>query len=76
MEVLDALRTAWELLGGGGREEPWAVDEQAFAEHFGIDYEVFANALARLDLAHRDMYEKTMRVNPEAAVTWAIFVAT
>ncbi len=55
-------------------EEPWARDESSFADHFGVEYEEFAEMVGQLDFAHREMYDATLKVNPEAAVTWVVFL--
>ena len=75
--MLDVLKKAWELVTGETGDEPvepWATDEDAFADHFGATYD---NFVARVDLLNRsdhELYEKTFRVNPEAAVTWIFFL--
>lgn len=75
--MLNMLKGAWNLFAGaGGRhEEPWATDEEAFGDHFGINYSDYADMVAGLDQAHVELYEKTMEINPEAAVAWVVFIA-
>lgn len=70
--LLDALRSAWDFVSGDKTEvlEDWAEDEGAFEDHFGISYESFNEKLHTLDRARFDLYEKTLKVNPEAAVIW------
>jgi hypothetical protein len=75
MQILEALRVAWHLVSGGEVDEPWANDEQAFEEHFGRSYEEFERLIGALDQANSQLYEKTLEVNPEAAVTWVFFLA-
>jgi hypothetical protein len=76
MEFLDSLKKAWRFFGGGGVNEPWATDEAAFEEHFGTSYEDFEERVASLDQAHTQLYEKTLEVNPEAAVVWVYFLTS
>lgn len=74
MEFLDGLRRAWSFFGGGPVDEAWATDEIAFEEHFGQSYDEFEARVASLDQAHTALYEKTLEVNPEAAITWVFFI--
>ena len=74
MEFLDSLRKAWRFFGGDHVDEAWATDEVAFEEHFGASYEAFEEKVASLDQAHATLYERTLEVNPEAAITWVFFV--
>ena len=75
MQILDALKAAWSLIKGGGVDEPWAGDEQAFEEHFGRTYEEFEQLLSELDQGNSQLYEKTLEINPEAAVVWVFFIS-
>lgn len=75
MALLEMLQKAWRLVGNDDVAEPWATDEDAFEDHFGFEYEAFAEAVGSLDRAQHDLYEKTIDVNPEAAVTWVVFIA-
>lgn len=70
--LLDALRRAWGLLQSKP-VEPWAADEGAFYEHFGYLYPDFAELVSALDQANNQLYEKTLEVNPEAAVAWVLW---
>lgn len=63
------------LFKSGGPQEPWMENEEAFQAHFGQSYEDFAIILANLDQAHNELYEKTVKVNPEAAVVWAFYIS-
>jgi hypothetical protein len=76
MEFLDSLRAAWKFFGGSHVDEPWATDEAAFEEHFGASYEDFEARVASLDQAHTQLYERTLEVNPEAAITWVFFTTS
>lgn len=76
--LLEALRSAWDLVSGNKTEviESWAENEESFEEHFGISYSEFDERLKMLDRSQFDLYEKTLKVNPEAAVTWIFFLFT
>ena len=75
MPLLDILKRGWEIFGHGDiPTELWATDEGEFENHFGRSYEEFVERLSGLDRSHTEMYEKTMQVNPEAAVAWVFFL--
>jgi hypothetical protein len=76
--LLEALRSAWDLVAGNKTEvlEAWAEDELVFEEHFGVPYEEFDEKLHMLDRGQFELYEKTLKINPEAAVTWVFFLMT
>lgn len=76
MEFLEALRKAWHLFGGGRFNEPWASDETAFEEHFGVSYAEFEERLASLDQANSQLYERTLQTNPEAAIVWVFYITS
>lgn len=78
MEFLDSLRKALKFFGGGSGhvKEAWASDEAAFEDHFHASYGDFQDRLSMLDSANTQLYEKTLEVNPEAAVTWVFFVTS
>lgn len=76
LQLLGYLGKALDFLGGGKANEPWMNDEQAFEERFGFPYEEFASRVSELDQAHNDLYEKTLEVNPEAAVTWVFWLTS
>jgi len=74
--ILQAIKAAWEILAG--REEvehveDWAEDELAFEDHFDVPYHEYADKVSGLERADFDLYEKTLQVNPEAAVLWVIW---
>lgn len=74
--MLNLLRGAWDLFSGKEHsDEPWATDEEAFSNHFGVDYDDYADMVDGLDRAHSQLYEDTMKINPEAAVTWVVFIS-
>jgi len=54
------------------RVEPWLDDEDKFEKHFGIAYEDFTTLVTVLSPEQAEKYEKTRRVNVEAAILWAI----
>jgi hypothetical protein len=54
---------------------PWASSPEAFESYFQVNYEEFAQLVDNLDQARADLYEKTLEVNPEAAVTWVFWVS-
>jgi hypothetical protein len=74
MKVDGLLNLATSLAGLFGRgpdaEEPWAQDEMLFEEHFDTPYEVFTEKLFHLSADQQKRYQKTLEVNPEAAVLW------
>lgn len=76
MEFLSGLRNAWKFFGGGTVDEAWATDEVAFEEHFGASYESFEERVAALDQGNAQLYEQTLEVNPEAAITWVFFITS
>ena len=76
MEFLDSLRKALKFFKGGHIEEGWATNEAAFEEHFHVSYADFQERVASLDFARTQLYEKTLEVNPEAAITWIFFVTS
>jgi hypothetical protein len=75
--MLDTLKKAWELVAGDTSDELvelWATDEDAFADHFGATYQTFVERVDTISRADHELYEKTFKVNPEAAVTWVFFL--
>lgn len=74
MPILGELSSIFASILGDGPEviEPWAEDEQKFEEHFDCTYSDFAEAVAGLHREEDDLYRKTMKVNPEAAVLWVL----
>lgn len=76
MDFLDSLRAAWKFFGGNQVNELWATNEDAFEEHFSASYEEFETRLASLDQGRAQLYEKTLEVNPEAAITWVFFTTS
>lgn len=58
--------------GSIAAQEPWAQDEELFAVHFGAEYEEFCYKLTILNADQQVRYQKTLEVNPEAAVLWVI----
>jgi hypothetical protein len=78
MNLVDIAQGLQGILGlfAGHEEaqEPWAQDEELFAEHFGATFEEFADKLAMLSVDQQRRYEKTIEVNPEAAVLWVVMM--
>jgi hypothetical protein len=60
--------------GSPDAEEPWALDEMLFEEHFDTPYWAFCEKLVRLNSDQQKRYWATLEVNPEAAVLWVIMV--
>lgn len=75
MALLDLLKGLTGFSNDDGVIEPWAEDPTVFRDHFGVPFDEFEERLSNLDRAHIDLYEKTLRVNPEAAVTWVFWIA-
>jgi hypothetical protein len=78
MDLLSALKAAHHL-GEAARElsqssppHPWETDEDAFLQHFGVPYEDFLEIAALLSTEQRELLQKTLEVNPEAAVLWIL----
>jgi hypothetical protein len=71
VDIAQGLQGILNLFAGSDEaEEPWAQDEGLFADHFGITIEEFAGKLALLSVDQQNRYQKTLEVNPEAAVLW------
>lgn len=76
MALLDLLKGfAGFHSGHGDHVEPWAESDEQFYEHFNVTFEEFEERLHSLDQAHLELYEKTFKVNPEAAVTWIFWIS-
>ncbi len=75
VDIAQGLQGILHLFAGSDEaQEPWAQDEQLFAEHFGATIEEFAEKLALLNVDQQRRYEKTLEANPEAAVLWVIMM--
>lgn len=75
VDVAQGLQGILTLFAGHSEaQEPWAQDEVLFADHFGASIEEFAEKLALLNVDQQRRYEKTLEVNPEAAVLWVIMM--
>lgn len=52
--------------------EPWLHDEMSFFQHFGAPFEKYAEIASLLSPEQNEMLQKTLTVNPEAAVLWVL----
>lgn len=52
--------------------EPWLEDEDAFFAHFDIPHSDFCELIRLLSKEQQRKYERTRKVNVEAAILWAI----
>jgi hypothetical protein len=68
VDLLGALHQALSSETG----PDWLSDEDAFCRHFGVPYEDFAEVASCLDQGQRDLLDRTLEVNPEAAVLWVL----
>jgi hypothetical protein len=80
MDLLGTFGTIQKVLslfaGTPGSGEPWASNEEAFEVHFGESYGYFTEVLQHLSPEQGEMFEATIRVNPEAAVLWILSMET
>ncbi len=51
---------------------PWATDELAFERHFGVPFAAYHEVTQHLLPEQMDLLERTIDVNPEAAVLWIL----
>jgi hypothetical protein len=76
MDLIGALGTFEKVLdlfaGSPAPHEPWAASEEAFGQHFGDSYEDFMALVGCLSPEQASLLEKTLEVNPEAAVLWVL----
>lgn len=77
MALLDLLKgfAGFRSEEDHGHVEPWAESDENFYEHFNVSFDEFEERLHSLDQAHLALYEKTFKVNPEAAVTWVFWIS-
>jgi len=77
MDILGALTAAHHLRGivsevRRGPQKDWEKDENAFLTHFGVPFEEYALIVSHMTDEQRNLLEKTIAVNPEAAVLWVL----
>jgi hypothetical protein len=76
MDLITGLGAVKEILTSFGGTpdsgEPWAADEASFERHFGATYTFFREVLEHLSPEQEERFEKTMQINPEAAVLWIL----
>jgi len=71
MNLLGSIQNA--LFGPShGSKEPWETDEIAFEHHFGHSFVEFLELVSHLNSKQLEQYNKTLEVNPEAAVLWVL----
>ena len=66
------MRDAARDLVGGIPDAPWLHDEAEFLRHFGASYADYAEVVNRLTRSQAVTLERTLAVNPEAAVLWVL----
>ncbi|HVP24127.1 MAG TPA: hypothetical protein VMS77_09485 [Conexivisphaerales archaeon] len=78
MDLLSVLRTA-QGIGEAAKiftpaelQATWITDKESFFRHFGVSPEAYAHVLELLSPEQLDLYERTLAVNPEAAVLWVL----
>jgi hypothetical protein len=74
MQLIGSIRKAMVKLfeSSHGSQEPWETDELEFERHFGCPYEEFLLVLGHLSKDQYQLFERTVAVNPEAAVLWIL----
>jgi len=51
---------------------PWLKSEEGFLLHFGCEFEEFNEVYNILSESQKQLFNKTVAVNPEAAVLWVL----
>ena len=72
---LGAIRTILNEVHSEQNEEffePWMADPTLFEHHFGIPYDEFDAMVELLSVDQHKRFDATLKVNPEAAVTWVL----
>lgn len=76
MDLITGLSTVHKAIetftSGSGSGESWATNEEAFEQHFGASYAYFTEILGHLSPEQNLRFERTMQVNPEAAILWIL----
>jgi hypothetical protein len=77
VDILGALTAAHHLRGlvsevRRGPQQDWEKDESAFLTHFGAPFDEYALIVSHMSDDQRALLEKTLAVNPEAAVLWVL----
>jgi hypothetical protein len=74
IRAIDAVRGVGDVARSlaSPPDAPWLSDEASFFKHFGVEYPAYVEFLALLSPDQLDLYERTMQVNPEAAVLWVL----
>lgn len=72
--ILEAAGHAREIahLVGGNPPPDWATSEDAFLRHFGVLVEEYRDVVSHLSPEQASLLERTLAVNPEAAVLWIL----
>lgn len=72
--ILEAAGHAREIthIMGGNPPPDWATSEEAFLRHFGVPVEEYHDVVKCLSPEQAELLERTLAVNPEAAVLWIL----
>lgn len=70
-EAVGHAREALRLVREGPPPE-WVTSEVAFQRHFGATLEEYQEIAARLDPGQTELLDRTLAVNPEAAILWVL----
>jgi hypothetical protein len=72
--ILKAADHAREIahIVGGDPPPDWATSEEAFLRHFGVIVEEYRDVVSCLSPEQAQLLERTLAVNPEAAVIWIL----
>jgi predicted RNA-binding protein (virulence factor B family) len=76
MDLLTGLSTVHKALealtSNQSSGESWASSEEAFEQHFGASYAYFKEILGHLSPEQNLRFERTLQINPEAAILWIL----
>jgi hypothetical protein len=70
MSFIENVKSA---LGFVTKENPsWLKSEEGFLLHFGCEFEDFNEVYELLSESQKQLFAKTVAINPEAAVLWVL----
>jgi len=71
--TLDAANRLRDLVREVRRDpQPWEHDEVSFHRHFGVPFEEYALVVEHMTPKQLSLLQRTLDVNPEAAVLWVL----